>query len=206
MITIPVYNMIILPDISLTFKKDYFDEVVAARLNEGTKVLFLFQREEKSRKRLTGDDFYPIGLSGHVEAIDEDGDITVYTEDRMDIGTVTVSEHEIFAEASLRGEVQDVSAEERKKRLDALKARLFEFMQKFPWGLMARAYVNRWKSAEECATALSSYFGLEAEDKYRILEADRASQRIDLIEKAVYEFIAVSDVSSEAEEHAKENE
>ena len=31
MITIPVYNMIILPNISLTFKKDFFDETSARK-------------------------------------------------------------------------------------------------------------------------------------------------------------------------------
>ena len=53
MITIPVYNMIILPNISLTFKKDFFDETSAAKMREGDKVLFLFQKNEKSRKSLT---------------------------------------------------------------------------------------------------------------------------------------------------------
>ena len=48
MISIPVYNMIILPNISLTFKKDFFDEISAANMREGDKVLFLFQKQEKS--------------------------------------------------------------------------------------------------------------------------------------------------------------
>ena len=85
-----------------------------------------------------------------------------------------------------------------------MKSRLYEFLKKFPWGLMARAYVNRWKSAEECVTALSSYLTLDAEEKYHILEADKESERLALIEQALYGFIAVSDVSTEAQEHAKE--
>ena len=40
MITIPVYNMIILPNISLTFKKDFFDETSAMNIREGDKLLF----------------------------------------------------------------------------------------------------------------------------------------------------------------------
>ena len=204
MITIPVYNMIILPNISLTFKKDFFDETSASKMREGDKVLFLFQKNEKSRKNLTEEDFYPIGLNGVIESVDDDGDITVRTQNRMDISSVMISEREIFAESVIREEVRDVGEEALQISLDAMKSRLYEFLKKFPWGLMARAYVNRWKSPEECITALSSYLTLDVEEKYRILEVDRQSERLKLIEEALYGFIAVSDVSTEAQEHAKE--
>ncbi len=204
MITIPVYNMIILPNISLTFKKDFFDETSAVNMREGDKILFLFQKSEKSRKNLTGDDFYPIGLNGTVESVDDDGDITIRTGNRMNINSVMVSSREIFAEAVIREDIHDADDEKRRTQLEALKSRLYDFLKKFPWGLMARAYVNRWKSAEECITALSSYLTLEADEKYHILEVDSDSERLDLIEQALYEFIAVSDVTTEAQEHAKE--
>ncbi len=204
MITIPVYNMIILPNISLTFKKDFFDETASLKMREGDKVLFLFQKTERSRKNLKEEDFYPIGLAGVVESVDEDGDITIRTEDRMDIGNVDISESEIFAQAVIRPEEKDVPEDDRRIMLEALKGKLYEFMQKFPWGLMARAYVNRWKSPEECVTALSSYLTMDSKEKYHILEVDRESERLELIEDAIYGFIAVSDVSSEAQEHAKE--
>ena len=204
MITIPVYNMIILPNISLTFKKDFFDEISAANMREGDKVLFLFQKQEKSRKHLTQEDFYPIGLNGVIESVDDDGDITVRTLNRMNIDSVLVTEHDIFAQAVIREDIEDVDEETRRVDLEAMKSRLYEFLKKFPWGLMARAYVNRWKSAEECITALSSYLTLDAEEKYHILEVDKESERLVLIEQALYGFIAVSDVSTEAQEHAKE--
>ena len=204
MITIPVYNMIILPNITLTFKKDFFDETAALKMREGDKVLFLFQKKEKSRRLLTQDDFYPIGLNGVIESVDEDGDISVRTESRMNIDSIFVSEHEIFAQTVIREDIQDVDEEQKTVSLDAMKSRLYEFLKKFPWGLMARAYVTRWKSPEECITALSAYLTLDAEEKYHILEVDRESERLELIEQALYGFIAVSDVSTEAQEHAKE--
>ncbi len=204
MITIPVYNMIILPNISLTFKKDFFDETSSMNMREGDKILFLFQKKEKSRRSLTEDDFYPIGLNGTVESVDDDGDITIRTGDRMDIGMVAVSPREIFAEAVVREDIHDVDQEKRSDQLEVLKSRLYDFLKKFPWGLMARTYVNRWKSAEECITAMGSYLTLEAHEKYHILEVDTDSERLKLIEEALYEFIAVSDVSTEAQEHAKE--
>ncbi len=204
MITIPVYNMVILPDISMTFKRDFFDDDQTGAVHEGEKVLFLFKKTDKSRRNLSGEDFYPIGLTGVVEAVDEDGDITVRSEDRMDVGPIVVSDTEIYAEAVIRPCVEDVPEEEKKKLFENLKARLNEFVQKFPWGLMIRSYINRWKNPEECATALSAYLTLDPDEKYAILAADRESERLQLIEKAVYGFIAVSDVTNEAQEHAKE--
>ena len=204
MITIPVYNMIILPNISLTFKKDFFDDESFQLMHTGDSILFLFQKNEKRRAELTAEDFYPIGLSARIESIDDDNDVTVRTDSRMDISQIEISESDLFAQAVIRSDTEDVEREERRQRLNSMRNRLYEFVQRFPWGLMARAYLNRWKSLEECATALSSYLNLGPEEKYRILEADRISERLDLIEKAVYGFIAVSDVSNEAEEHTKE--
>ena len=195
--------MIILPNISLTFKKDFFDDASSTEIHEGDDVLFVFQREAKKRENLTKDDFYPIGLSGRVESVDSDGDVTIETQNRMDLGDVTVSGEEIYAPSVLRADDDDVASDEKDKRLAALKARLFEFLKKFPWGLMARQYVNHWKSLEEAATALSSYLNLTADERYHFLELDKESERLDLIEKAIYGFIAETDVTSEAEDAAK---
>ena len=79
MITVPVYNMIILPNISLTFKKDFFDDASTTDIHEGDDVLFVFQKESKKKENLTKDDFYPIGVSGRVQSVDSDGDVTIET-------------------------------------------------------------------------------------------------------------------------------
>ena len=203
MITVPVYNMIILPNISLTFKKDFFDYASTTDIHEGDDVLFVFQKESKKKENLTKDDFYPIGVSGRVQSVDSDGDVTIETLGRMDLGEVEISGEEIYVPSVLREDVQDVPEEEMNKRLNAMKGRLFEFLKKFPWGLMARQYVNRWKSLEEAATALSSYLSLDPEERFHFLEVNKESERLDMIEKAIYGFIAESDVTSEAEDAAK---
>ena len=98
--------MVILPDISMTFKKDFFDDSTAGSIREGEKVLFLFKRSDKNRRSLTGKDFYPIGLTGVVEAVDDDGDITVRSEDRMNIGDIIVSEALISTAGRMRKNVR----------------------------------------------------------------------------------------------------
>ena len=203
MITVPVYNMIILPHISLTFKKDFFDDASPSEIHEGDEILFIFQKEARKKENLTKDDFFPIGLTGRVESVDSDGDVTVETLSRMDLGEVQIGGDDLYAPSVLRPDEEDVPSEEQNKRLSLMKSRLFEFLKKFPWGLMARQYVNHWKTLEEAATALSSYLNLTPEQRFHFLEPDRESERLDLIEKAIYGFIAETDVTSEAEDAAK---
>jgi len=203
MITIPVYNMIIMPDLTLTFKKDFFEDRALPDTAEGEPVLFLFQKEEKKRKDLEPDDFYPIGVSGKIESIDSDGDVSVHTVSRMDINSVEIDENGIFAEAVIRDQIKDLTPEQRKASITQLRNASLEFVRKYPWGMAVRAYIMRWKSADEVATALSSYLNLEADERFAIVACDRESERTELIEKAVYGFMAVSDVSDEAEDAQK---
>ena len=73
MIVIPVYNMILLPEITFYFKKDLFESLNLTGVEPGEDVLFVMQKEEKERAELTADDFYPVGVSGVVEKPDEEG-------------------------------------------------------------------------------------------------------------------------------------
>lgn len=61
MITIPVYDMIILPDIVYYFKSDVFQELNIEDVRKDDEVLFLMLKEDKARSEMTADDFYPIG-------------------------------------------------------------------------------------------------------------------------------------------------
>ena len=204
MITIPVYNMIILPEISLTFKKDFFDDLNLGQLNQGDSVLFLFEKEPKKKGDLENDDFFPVGILARIDSLDSEGDVTIQTEKRVRLTALSVTQSGIDTAYEILLDIDDVDEETRKARLGQMRSRLYEFLQKFPWGLMARAYLNRWKSMEECATVLSSYLNMTAEEKFAIVAADTESERMDRIENAVYSFIAVTDVSSEAEEAQKQ--
>ena len=48
MIIRPVYNLLLLPDVTYYFKKDFFPEEDAARLEVGTEILFPFFKEESA--------------------------------------------------------------------------------------------------------------------------------------------------------------
>lgn len=205
MITIPVYDMIILPDIVYYFKSDVFQELNIEDARKDEEVLFLMLKEDKMRSEMTADDFYPIGVSGRFQSRDENGVISVRTTERVNILQVNVTEDEIVASITLREDLEDLSQEEYKKHYSKMRDSLLKFVQGFQWGVMARGYILHWKSMEETVSSLAGYLNLTSEEKYDILAADQTSVRVELMEKAIYEFIEMTRVGQEAENQQVES-
>ena len=205
MITIPVYDMIILPDIVYYFKSDVFQELNIEDARKDEEVLFLMLKEDKMRSEMTADDFYPIGVSGRFQSRDENGVISVRTTERVNVLQVNVTEDEIVASITLREDLEDLSQEEYKKHYSKMRDSLLKFVQGFQWGVMARGYILHWKSMEETVSSLAGYLNLTSEEKYDILAADQTSVRVEFMEKAIYEFIEMTRVGQEAENQQVES-
>ena len=56
----------------------------------GDKVTVLFQKEQISRKKLTGDSFYPIGVAGSILDTDSNGFMTIDLSYRVNVEEVVV--------------------------------------------------------------------------------------------------------------------
>lgn len=205
MITIPVYDMIILPDIVYYFKSDVFQELHIEDAKKDDEVLFLILKEDKERVEITADDFYPIGVRGKFLSSDDNGTISVRTTDRVNIMQAEVDDTGIQASITLREDMEDLSPEERKERYGKLRDSLLKFVQGFQWGIMARGYILHWKSMEETVSSLAGYLSLTSEEKYEILAEDQISVRTDLMERAVYEFMEITRVGQEAENEQVES-
>ena len=205
MITIPVYDMIILPDIVYYFKSVVFQELHIEDAKKDDEVLFLILKEDKERVEITADDFYPIGVRGKFLSSDDNGTISVRTTDRVNIMQAEVDDTGIHASITLREDMEDLSPEERKERYGKLRDSLLKFVQGFQWGIMARGYILHWKSMEETVSSLAGYLSLTSEEKYEILAEDQISVRTDLMERAVYEFMEITRVGQEAENEQVES-
>ncbi len=199
MITIPVYDMIILPGITYYFKKDVFQELSIKDAQKGDEVLFLFMKEDRTREEMKEDDFYPIGIMGTYQGNDENGNISVKTTTSVDVRELTVTEDDMKVSVEPREEIEDITEEEKKEKFGQMKDALLKFVQGFQWGVMARGYILHWKTMEEVVSSLAGYLNLTNEEKYEILAADHLSIRTELIEKAVYEFMEMTRVGQEAE-------
>lgn len=205
MVTIPVYDLILLPGVTFYFKKDIFEKRNVNEVAEGSDLIFLLLREDKKREETKPEDFYPIGVSAKVENIDNEGNIRVRTIERMGLSDFVMEEGEVLVSATPLGERADLSAEEEKEKLERLRSSFLKFVQGFQWGVWARSFILHWKSLNEVACALAGYLNLTWEEKYSILETDSVRERSEMIEKAVYEFVEIARVTEEAESAQKED-
>ena len=90
MLTIPIYDMMMLPGVTFHFKSEIFEKLGYADVKAGDEVLFLMLREDKQRIHMFAEDFYPVGLSGQVESVDEENNIRIRTGERVNYSDVDV--------------------------------------------------------------------------------------------------------------------
>lgn len=203
MIIRPIYNILLLPDVSYYFKKDFFSGFGGESIETGSDILFIFLKNDREDDDYTPDDFYPIGLAARAEGFGEEDAVSVRTLHRVDISDLEISDSGITAAASIRAEAADMTESEEKQHFARLRSALLKFVQGYQWGLWARSFILQRKNICDLACALSDYLNLTAEEKYEILAADSLRARYDLITNAVSEFIEVAKVSEEAQNAQK---
>ena len=198
----PIYNILLLPDVTYFFKKDFFADR-ADELETGSEILFLFLKNEITDGVPAPDVFYPVGLSAKVENISEEDVLQVRTTDRVEISEPSVDDDGIHVSFVLRPPVEDMGEDEQQAEFTELRTALLRFVQGYQWGLWARGYILQRKNMNDMASALSEYLNLTPEEKYQILATDSVRERYTLIDRAVNEFMEIAKVSSEAQEAQK---
>ena len=196
---IPVYNVILAPDIHLYFKTEKFKKISGDEPKMAESVLLLMTKTKENREEITPESFYPIGITGYVSEVSSNGYVAVRTQGRVNLDSVTIDEnHEIRVTVSGRPDIGDMSAAQQKEHLDQVQEALLSFVSEQEWGSMVRNYMMQWKSVAEIAGALSGRLSISSAEKYDILAEDSIAKRTDLMEKAIYEFIEVARLGSEA--------
>ena len=205
MLTMPIYDMIMLPGITFYFKNDLFQKLGYEKAETGEELLFIMMKTDKERNTLTPEDFYPIGISGKIESIDEEGNYCIHTGERVDFSDFEVDGLEVRATAAVRPEIDDITEEEEHQIFGRIQSVLLNYVKNFQWGPLARNYFMHWKTVSEILCAVSGYLGITWEDKYRILAADSRKERCELIEHVLREAIEMNKVGEEAETAQKES-
>lgn len=206
MVIQPIYNILFLPDVTYHFKKEFFTENASEQLEVGSELLFAFLRNEDDTEELDADHICPVGISARVEAFGDDDSVQIRTLERVDLSDVEVENGQILAEASIRAEVDDYTAEEEKAQFLRLRAALLKFVQGYQWGMWARSFILQRKNMYDLGSALSEYLNISPEEKYAIVETDSRRERCTLIEAAINEFMEVAKVSTEAKEAQKDDQ
>ena len=205
MLVIPVYDLALLPGASLYLKKEYYEELAGKQAEQGASVIFLMLKQHKQRPDIKPEDIYPIAVTGVVESVDEDGTVNVRALARVRLSQADLEANLVqFVECT---EIQDLTPTEIEERFKRVRGAMLKFSNQFQWGVIARQYILNWHSLAEMVTALSSQLNISSEEKYQMLETDVLSQRVELMEKALYEMIEVNRVSGEAQQAvSKSNE
>lgn len=206
MVIQPIYNILFLPDVTYHFKKEFFTENASEQLEVGSELLFAFLRNEDDAEELDADHICPVGISARVEAFGDDDSVQIRTLERVDLSDVEVENGQILADASIRAEVDDYTAEEEKAQFLRLRAALLKFVQGYQWGMWARSFILQRKNMYDLGSALSEYLDISPEEKYAIVETDSRRERCTLIEAAINEFMEVAKVSTEAKEAQKDDQ
>ena len=155
----PVYNILLLPDVTYYFKKDYFAER-ADELKPDTDLLFVLLKNETEGDRLQAEDFYSVGLSARVESISEEDVIQIRTTDRVEVLSPAIEDGAVRAAFAVRPSVNDLSAGEQQQIFSKVRADLLRFVQGYQWGLWARGFILQRKNIYDLVSSLSEYLNL----------------------------------------------
>lgn len=200
MVTIPIYDMILLPGVVFYFKKEIYDKWNLEEPKKGDTVLFLLLKEQKETNDLTADDFHSIGLAAEVLGVDSEGLVQLKVKERVNVSDIESENGHFTATADIRADIADFSKEELDAQFAAIKDDYMQFIQGFQWGVWVRSAVQRWTNLAEMVCASAGYMTLSWQEKYEIIAEDSVRRRSELLEQAVYEFIAGTHVAEEAQD------
>ena len=199
MVVIPIYNLLLVPDANIYLKSDQY-KALSRRIPEvNDRVVLLSCKKEQSRKDMTEDSFYPIGVTGFVNEVNPEGYVVIRTTGRVNLDIIGINpDHSIELTVSRCKEIEDLEDDFEQVHFERLKANLKESWQGFEWGEQAMGYLEQFHSISEIGVAMSIWFKMTADEKYEILAQDSHKKRLELLEKAIYEFMEVSKVTTKA--------
>ena len=206
MAVVPIYNRIIVPFSNIVIMSEHYTKVTGRIPNEGEKTVLILSKENLLREEFREDSFYPIGVTGVITEVNKSGYLVVRTSNRVNINEVTIyRDHTIDLDISKRKDTDAVDREEEALRLKKMKTAINSFSMQMPNGKgVMSAFLAQWTSIGEIAAAMSPWMMNTPEEKYSVLAVDSARERLDLLERMIYENIETYRINNEAESAQKE--
>ena len=199
MLVVPVYNKLIVPYADIYFQTPDFEKLAGRGVALNEKVTLLVLKNPQTREDWTDESFYPIGVSGVVSEISQDGYIGVKTMNRVNVDSAYVnSDHTIDLTLSRRNDIQDLDETASYQKLQALKKEIVQFSEGYQWGAWVKAYAEHISSIGTLAAGVSPWLTISNEERYQILEEDSEAKRTEKLEQILYEYLEVAKVTGEA--------
>lgn len=207
MITIPCYDLIIVPGVTYYFQQEMMEKIIEREPEKGEDVLFLILKEDLDREQMKPESFYPVGVRGVIDGKGQDGSTGIKTISRIRVQKLSVDEDDFQVDFAEQADIVDMDGTALKEELKKTKEDLIHFANGYQWGIMARNYIMRWNSLEEIAASLSYQLNISNEEKYQITETDEISARHERIINALHVTMEVAQIGNEAQKaQTKSNE
>ncbi len=200
MIVVPVCDMILTSDATLYLSLEQLRRSAGEKgvaVNE--KVVLLLARENGSFADLNEESFYPIGMAGVVNEINQQGYVTVRTQYRVNVENISVNpDHTIRLTMSRRPDIEDLDAALEAEKLKSLKEEMKHFASGLNFGDSAKYIVDQIDTLGMAACTMSHILESSNEERYAILAEDSKARRAELIEKMLYSYMEVGRIANEA--------
>ena len=198
MAVLPLYNVLTVPDATVYLKTKRYQGMVGGLPRVGEKMTLVIMKEKLGREALTQDSFYPVGVSGTVSEVHDEGWFAVRTRNRVNLTEISVLPgHRIELVTSKREDTEELDPEEAARRTGKAKRALEQSASDTTWGEAAKAWLSQMHSLGDVACALSPWMNASNEEHYAILSEDSAPARADMLERLIYETVEMTKLSQE---------
>ena len=198
MAVLPLYNVLTVPDATVYLKTKRYQGMVGGLPRVGEKMTLVIMKEKLEREALTQDSFYPVGVSGTVSEVHDEGWFAVRTRNRVNLTEISVLPgHRIELVTSKREDTEELDPEEAARRTGKAKRALEQSASDTTWGEAAKAWLSQMHSLGDVACALSPWMNASNEEHYAILAEDSAPARADMLERMIYETVEMTKLSQE---------
>ena len=200
MAVVPVYNILAVPGANIPLSLERFEKMIGRVPVSGERVTLIFMKEEKSREELVSDDFYPIGVSGTVTEVGDQGVLVFRCNTRVDLKSINIyPDHSIDLDVERRQDIEDLDDAVSAKRLKHMKQLMLEAYGENPqFGPMLRGMISRWASLGDIAGIVNRWLINSPEEKMAVLSEDSRNLREQKLEELLRENLEFHKVNTEA--------
>ena len=200
MAVVPVYNILAVPGANIPLSLERFEKMIGRVPVSGERVTLIFMKEEKSREELVSDDFYPIGVSGTVTEVGDQGVLVFRCNTRVDLKSINIyPDHSIDLDVERRQDIEDLDDAVSAKRLKHMKQLMLEAYGENPqFGPMLRGMISRWASLGDIAGIVNRWLINSPEEKMAVLSEDSRDARELKLEELLRENLEFHKVNTEA--------
>ena len=206
MTILPVYNRLALPDSTILYRTDLYKSATGKAPVLDEKVIVVVSKDENTLADLSEDSIYPIGVSGYMKTVSEQGFVQIRLTHRVHVDQIqALQDRKYLIDTSRLQDVEDLDAEDEKNRFETIKNEIRSMSHEFEWGPMMDAFVMSWHSIGDIGAALSPWMNIPNDKIYEILAEDSKKARFDALEAMLYEYMELTRVRIKAQTDQKES-